>query len=213
VACLALVTTVLTLQLCMSWLTLVAAACLQHKAQSADQTLRGTRASAGSAAGHGSQGGAARAGPQLAALPGASKPPWLRQRAPQGERFEYLHGSLRDLGLHTVCEEAQCPNIGECWNGGTGTATIMLLGAALLAGGFDRQGRAQGRARRICAGLAAWAGPRSGRSVRVLCSCAGRVSPFRAVARPPVAPLHCQSLLRTRRSLWHCPLALIDDSR
>ena len=38
-------------------------------------------------------------------------------------------GSLRGLGLHTVCEEAQCPNVGECWNGGTGTATIMLLGA------------------------------------------------------------------------------------
>ena len=69
------------------------------------------------------------AGPQLAALPGARKQPWLRQRAPQGERFEYLAGSLRGLGLHTVCEEAQCPNVGECWNGGTGTATIMLLGA------------------------------------------------------------------------------------
>lgn len=69
------------------------------------------------------------AGPQLAQLPGSSKPPWLRQRAPQGERFDYLHSSLRGLGLHTVCEEAQCPNVGECWNGGTGTATIMLLGA------------------------------------------------------------------------------------
>ena len=73
-----------------------------------------------------------RAGPQLAALPGARKPPWLRQRAPQGERYEYLAGSLRGLGLHTVCEEAQCPNVGECWNGGTGTATIMLLGARPL---------------------------------------------------------------------------------
>ena len=73
-----------------------------------------------------------RAGPQLAALPGARKPPWLRQRAPQGERYEYLRGSLRGLGLHTVCEEAQCPNVGECWNGGTGTATIMLLGALRL---------------------------------------------------------------------------------
>ena len=38
-------------------------------------------------------------------------------------------GQLRGLNLHTVCEEAQCPNIGECWNGGSGTATIMLLGA------------------------------------------------------------------------------------
>ncbi|KAK9839242.1 hypothetical protein WJX81_003812 [Elliptochloris bilobata] len=77
---------------------------------------------------------ASAAGPQLAALPGASKPPWLRQRAPQGERFEYLQGSLRGLGLHTVCEEAQCPNVGECWNGGTGTATIMLLGDTCTRG-------------------------------------------------------------------------------
>ena len=44
------------------------------------------------------------------------------------ERYEYLSGSLRSLNLNTVCEEAQCPNIGECWNEGSGTATIMLLG-------------------------------------------------------------------------------------
>ena len=62
---------------------------------------------------------------------GERKPAWLRQRAPQGERYEYLSGSLRELGLNTVCEEAQCPNIGECWNGGSGTATIMLLGQPL----------------------------------------------------------------------------------
>ena len=48
----------------------------------------------------------------------------------QQERYEYLTDSLRSLGLATVCEEAQCPNIGECWNEGSGTATIMLLGAA-----------------------------------------------------------------------------------
>ncbi len=45
------------------------------------------------------------------------------------ERYEYLSESLRSLKLNTVCEEAQCPNIGECWNEGSGTATIMLLGA------------------------------------------------------------------------------------
>jgi lipoic acid synthetase len=69
-------------------------------------------------------------GPSLDKLPLANKPGWLRQRAPQGERFDYLSGSLRSLELHTVCEEAQCPNMGECWDTGTGTATIMLLGAA-----------------------------------------------------------------------------------
>ncbi len=46
------------------------------------------------------------------------------------ERYEYLRDSLRSLGLATVCEEAQCPNMGECWNEGSGTATIMLLGKA-----------------------------------------------------------------------------------
>ena len=60
----------------------------------------------------------------------SSKPSWLRQRAPQGERYEYLEQGLRKLKLATVCEEAKCPNMGECWNGKTGTATIMLLGTA-----------------------------------------------------------------------------------
>jgi lipoic acid synthetase len=41
-------------------------------------------------------------------------------------RYQQVKESLAKLDLHTVCEEAQCPNIGECWNGGTGT--IMLLG-------------------------------------------------------------------------------------
>jgi len=58
----------------------------------------------------------------------SNKPAWLRQRAPQGERYEYLEKGLRKLNLATVCEEAKCPNMGECWNGKTGTATIMLLG-------------------------------------------------------------------------------------
>ena len=71
------------------------------------------------------------AGPSLSQLPLANKPGWLRQRAPQGERYDYLSSSLRSLKLNTVCEEAQCPNVGECWNTGSGTATIMLLGAAL----------------------------------------------------------------------------------
>lgn len=62
------------------------------------------------------------------------KPSWLRQRAPQGERYEYLSKSLRSVNLVTVCEEAQCPNIGECWNEGGGTATIMLLGDTCTRG-------------------------------------------------------------------------------
>jgi len=54
------------------------------------------------------------------------KPAWLKARAPVGENFHHLKKLARGLGLHTVCESAQCPNIGECWN--HGTATFMLLG-------------------------------------------------------------------------------------
>lgn len=54
------------------------------------------------------------------------KPSWLRAKAPGGENFHQLKKLARGLGLHTVCESAQCPNIGECWN--HRTATFMLLG-------------------------------------------------------------------------------------
>jgi len=54
------------------------------------------------------------------------KPGWLRAKAPVGENFHNLKKLARGLGLHTVCESAQCPNIGECWN--HRTATFMLLG-------------------------------------------------------------------------------------
>ena len=56
----------------------------------------------------------------------APKPEWLKARAPMGETFHELKKLARGLGLHTVCESAQCPNIGECWN--HKTATFMLLG-------------------------------------------------------------------------------------
>src|SRR3954454_24865033 len=54
------------------------------------------------------------------------KPAWLKARAPMGDQFHELKKLARGLGLHTVCESAQCPNIGECWN--HRTATFMLLG-------------------------------------------------------------------------------------
>ena len=58
------------------------------------------------------------------------KPDWLKMRPPAGERFTDIKSTLRDHGLHTVCEEANCPNMGECWSGrdGPGTATFMLMG-------------------------------------------------------------------------------------
>src|SRR5436190_17161184 len=59
-------------------------------------------------------------------LPRQAKPVWLKAKAPVGENFHNLKKLARELGLHTVCESAQCPNIGECWN--HRTATFMLLG-------------------------------------------------------------------------------------
>ncbi len=53
-------------------------------------------------------------------------PEWIRVRAPFGEKYTHLKGLVRTLNLHTVCEEALCPNVGECW--GAGTLTIMILG-------------------------------------------------------------------------------------
>src|ERR1700681_224212 len=54
------------------------------------------------------------------------KPEWLKAKAPGGETFHALKKMARELHLHTVCESAHCPNIGECWN--HRTATFMLLG-------------------------------------------------------------------------------------
>jgi lipoic acid synthetase len=54
------------------------------------------------------------------------KPEWLKARAPGGETFHNLKKLARELNLHTVCESAQCPNIGECWN--QKSATFMMLG-------------------------------------------------------------------------------------
>ena len=58
------------------------------------------------------------------------KPDWLKMRPPAGQRFTEIKETLRDHDLHTVCEEANCPNLGECWSGrdGPGTATFMLMG-------------------------------------------------------------------------------------
>lgn len=54
------------------------------------------------------------------------KPSWLKVKAPGGENYVRLKGLMKELNLHTVCEEAHCPNVGECWQ--HGTATFMILG-------------------------------------------------------------------------------------
>jgi len=60
------------------------------------------------------------------------KPAWLKVRAPGGDRYNRLKETFRALDLHTVCEEARCPNVGECW--AEGTATVMLLGDTCTRG-------------------------------------------------------------------------------
>lgn len=60
------------------------------------------------------------------------KPEWLKIRPPSGERYRHIHQTLRVHNLHTVCEEARCPNVHECWGGGT--ATLMLMGDVCTRG-------------------------------------------------------------------------------
>jgi lipoic acid synthetase len=60
------------------------------------------------------------------------KPDWLKVRAPTGENYARIKGMLGDLKLATVCQEAKCPNIGECWS--SGTATFMLMGDTCTRG-------------------------------------------------------------------------------
>ena len=62
----------------------------------------------------------------------AVKPDWVRVRYPSGDNYERIKGLLRNHNLHTVCEEAHCPNVAECWGGGT--ATFMLMGDTCTRG-------------------------------------------------------------------------------
>ncbi len=60
------------------------------------------------------------------------KPEWLKIRIPSGENYVKIKQTLRTQNLHTVCEEASCPNIAECWD--IGTATIMIMGDTCTRG-------------------------------------------------------------------------------
>ena len=65
------------------------------------------------------------------------KPKWMKEAVPGGHKYVQIKKKLRELNLHTVCEEARCPNLGECWSGGetgTATATIMILGDTCTRG-------------------------------------------------------------------------------
>ena len=62
----------------------------------------------------------------------SAKPRWLKVKAPGGDKYQQIKRTLRSLDLYTVCEEARCPNVGECWS--AGTATVMLLGHTCTRG-------------------------------------------------------------------------------
>ena len=64
--------------------------------------------------------------PDAAAQPAGRKPSWLKMKMPGGENYARLLGLVNDNRLHTVCQSAKCPNMGECWS--AGTATLMILG-------------------------------------------------------------------------------------
>jgi lipoic acid synthetase len=67
-----------------------------------------------------------RVNPQQMNTTPLRRPSWIRVRAPSGETYEWLQELMRKKTLHTVCEEAGCPNMGECW--GSGTATFLVMG-------------------------------------------------------------------------------------
>lgn len=74
---------------------------------------------------------------QSSAPPAVRKPPWLKMYNPNktaegGERYKHVRATVKDSGLATVCQEARCPNIGECWSGGT--ATVMIMGDTCTRG-------------------------------------------------------------------------------
>ncbi|HNS36700.1 MAG TPA: lipoyl synthase [Anaerolineaceae bacterium] len=68
----------------------------------------------------------ARVNPETVDTTPLRRPSWIKVRAPSGETYEQLQALMRRKALHTVCEEAACPNMGECW--GSGTATFLMLG-------------------------------------------------------------------------------------
>src|SRR5687768_14392190 len=80
-----------------------------------------------------------RTGGGLAATPSGRPrlPEWFKVKAPGGEAYTAIKQALRERGLSTVCEEARCPNLAECWGGGpkgVGTATIMVMGGLCTRG-------------------------------------------------------------------------------
>ena len=107
---------------------------LRQKLAEEDSMRQNTSTFASSSSISSSSGNATKTRGSKKTLP---KPKWLKAQAPSGDNYKRLHNTVRDLKLATVCEEARCPNIGECWGGtkdGTATATIMIMGDTCTRG-------------------------------------------------------------------------------
>ena len=76
--------------------------------------------------------------PLTAEQPRLPKPAWLKVRAPGSPNYLRLKSLMRELNLHTVCEEARCPNIGECWNHGTATFMTVAFTSTSAPDGVSR---------------------------------------------------------------------------
>lgn len=86
---------------------------------------------------------------------GPRKPSWLKMRMPEGEGYSKLKKLVDDNRLHTVCQSAKCPNIGECWS--AGTATLMILGDAARGRAGSAISRPDARRRSTWMSRDAWA--------------------------------------------------------
>lgn len=87
-------------------------------------------------------------------------PSWLRTSIPVGQQFSETRRAITDLGLNTVCQEARCPNIGECWSGPHPTATIMVSGGRFILVDHGKQVHS-GMQILLCAHITQASAPRS----------------------------------------------------
>ena len=147
----------------------------------------------------------ARMIPLSDARPREPKPEWLKVRAPGSPSYLRLKGLMRELDLHTVCEEARCPNIGECWH--HGTATFMILGdVCTRACGYCAV--AHGRP---ATGRRGRTGPRGARDPGAR---AAATSSITSVDRDDLpdggAAIFAATIRETRARLPHCRIEVLD---
>ena len=134
---------------------------------------------------------------------GERKPPWLKVRLQRGPNFRELEGIMRGRSLHTVCEEAMCPNISECWEEREATFLILVQKAHRLRGGDRLGGWLHGVAHRVAARLRA-------RNARRLSVESKTLADADSVALClALAPATAVEPLPTESPLWSLPNVII----